>query len=196
MINPLLQQTMLENGGYVTAKQVQSLGLSRTRISQYIKAGELLRAAHGIYILPDTVEDDMYTLMLRSEKLIFSHESALLLNKLSDRTTFIHSLTYPSNASIPKSIQAECACYYVKPELHPMGRIQTQTTFGHRVNCYNAERTVCDLLRSRARIDEETVLSAVRNYAAAKNKDLFLLAEYSSRLGVSGILRKYLEVLL
>ena len=187
---------MLENGGYVTAKQVQSLGLSRTRISQYIKSGELLRAAHGIYILPDTVEDDMYTLMLRSEKLIFSHESALFLNRLSDRTPFIHSLTYPSNASIPKSIQADCACYYVKPELHPMGRIQAQTTFGHRVNCYNAERTVCDLLRSRARIDEETVLSAVRNYAAAKNKDLILLNEYSSRLGVSGILRKYLEVLL
>ena len=35
---------------------------------------------------------------------------------------------------------------------------------------YNdAERTMCDLLRSRNRIDEETVISAINNYAKSNN---------------------------
>jgi len=48
---------------------------------------------HGIYILPDSIHDDMYTLMLRSKHIIFSRESALFLNRLSERTPFMHSIT-------------------------------------------------------------------------------------------------------
>lgn len=36
---------------------------------------------------------------------------------------------------------------------------------GNIVHCYDTERTICDILRSRNRIDEETVISAVKNYA-------------------------------
>ena len=53
-----------------------------------------------------------------------------------------------------------------------------------------------DLLRSRNRMDEETVISAVKNYAAFKDKDLNRLAAYAEKFRVSKILKQYMEVLL
>ena len=63
-------------------------------------------------------------------------------------------------------------------------------------SCYNVERTICDLLRSRGRLDEETVISAIKNYAASSDKDLNLLAVYASRFRVDKVLKRYMEVLL
>lgn len=93
-------------------------------------------------------------------------------------------------------MQEECICYYIKPTLHKLGEIHLKTTMGNIVRTYNPERTICDLLRSRSRIDEETVISAVRRYVGSEDKDLNLLADYASLLGVSKILKRYMEVLL
>ena len=55
----------------------------------------------------------------------------------------------------------------------------------------------CDvLLRSRNRLDEETVISGINNYAASSEKDLDRLAAYASKLGVEKNLKRYMEVLL
>ena len=156
----------------------------------------LERERQGVYVLSDTVYDDMYAFMLHSEKIVFSHDTALFLNDLSERTPFVHTVTIPSNTRLSPGIRDECICYYIKPELYELGITDRKTTFGNRVRCYNAERTVCDLLRSRNRLDEETVISGIKKYAASTEKNLKLLAEYAPQFGVSKILRRYLEVLL
>jgi len=138
----------------------------------------------------------MYTLMQRSKHIIFSHESALFLNGMSDRTPFIHSITLPSDKTVPDSIKEECVCFYIKSEFHKLGFIELNTSFGNKVRCYNPERTVCDYLRTRNRCDEETVVSAIKNYAIYGKKDLHRLADYAEQLKVNTDLKKYMEVLL
>lgn len=195
-INPMVLEFIKKNNNMITTTQMTELGFTRSLLSLYAKAGLLERERHGIYVLPDSVLDDMYTMMLCSEKIIFSHDTALFLNHLSDRTPFVHSVTIPSNTKLSKQLQEECICYYIKPELHQLGVTNLKTTLGNVVRGYNAERTVCDLLRSRNKMDEETVISAVKNYAASPEKNLNMLAEYASQLGVSKILKRYMEVLL
>lgn len=73
------------------------MGFTRSLLSKYVRAGLLERERQGVYILANSIHDDMYTLMLRSDKIIFSHDTALFLNGLSERTPFIHSVTIPSN---------------------------------------------------------------------------------------------------
>ena len=70
-----------------------------------------------------------------------------------------------------------------------------KNTFGNEIRCYNAELTICDLVRSRTRLDEETVISAVKKFAASSYKDLKLLASYASQFGVNKVIKKYMEVL-
>lgn len=180
----------------ITTSQVLQLGFSKTLITKYVQAGLLERFGHGVYSLPGKLKDDMHALMLRSSKIIFSHDTALFLNGLAERTPFRHTVTIPSDSALPASIKNTCTCFYIKPELHTLGMIVRKTTFGNSVQCYNMERTICDLLRSRSRCDEETVIGAIKNYAATKDKNLNLLADYARSLKVEKSLRRYMEVLL
>lgn len=195
-MNSVILEALKKNNNVITTAQVVELGFSRYLLSKYEKEGLLERERQGVYVLPNSVHDDMYTLMLRSEKIIFSHDTALFLNGLSERTPFFHSVTIPNNTRVSKVIQEECVCYYIKPELHQIGMTIRKTTLGNEVRCYNAERTICDLLRSRNRLDEETVIGAVKNYAASSDKDLNLLAVYASKFRVNKELKRYMEVLL
>lgn len=195
-INPIILDALSKNNNMVTASQVQELGFSRQTLNNYVKAGLLVRVRHGVYIVPDAMHDETYTLALRSENIVFSHESALFLNGLSDRTPFIHTITMPSNTAVPGSIKDECVCFYVKPSWHKIGLTEKTTTFGNAVRCYDVERTICDFIRTRNRCDEETVISAVKNYAAYDKKDLNRLSAYAEMFKAVEDLRKYLEVLL
>ena len=195
-INSEILQQMKKNNNVITTSQVMQLGYSKALLTKYVKAGLLERSRHGVYSLPDAVNDDMYALMLRSSKIIFSHDTALFLNGLSERTPFRHTITIPSDSALPASMKGECNCFYIKPELHRLGMIEKKTIFGNNVPCYNMERTICDFLRSRNRCDEETLISAVKNYAVSKDKNLSVLSEYAKRLRVEKSLKHYLEVLL
>ena len=195
-INKVILEAIIQNNNTITTAQVVALGFSRAILSKYVKEGLLERSRQGIYILPNSVHDDMYTLMLRTDKIIFSHDTALFLNGLSERTPFEHTVTIPSNSVLSGVLMDECNCYYIKPELYELGIVMKKTTFGNEVRCYNAERTICDLIRSRSRMDEETVISAIKNYAAYKDKDLNRLAAYAEKFRVSKILKQYMEVLL
>ncbi len=195
-INSAIYNYMLENNNMITTSKVVELGFSKAILTNYVKEGLIERVRQGQYILPDAIHDDMYTLSKRSDNIIFSHDTALFLLGLSERTPFVHSVTIPSSTSLPQSIKYEVECYYIKPELHSIGVIDIKTTFGNNVRCYNMERTICDVLRSRSRLDDEVVITALKLYAKHDKKDLNLLSKYAKDFKVIKVLMKYMEVLL
>lgn len=196
MIIDKINDKMKSNNYVLSTEQLLDVGISKTTLTNYVREGLLERCGHGYYTVPDSIEDDMYLVMLRSKHIIFSHETALFLNGLSDRTPFIHAVTIPNNATMPATVKDQCKCYYIKPELHKIGLIEKKTTFGNVVRCYDPERTICDLLRSRSRMDEETVIAAIKNYSQYKDKDLHNLGRYAEMFKVSKQVRQYMEVLL
>jgi hypothetical protein len=66
---------------------------------------------------------------------------------------------------------------------------------GNDVTAYDAERTICDILRSRSRIDGQILAAAMKNYTVRKNQDWNNLREYADLFRVAKLLRQYLEVL-
>ncbi len=195
-MNEKLHETILEFGGMISTKQVLDLGISKQTLTNYVRSGEIERIGSGIYMLPDMIEDDMYALSLRSKWIVFSHDTALFLNHLAERTPFMHSITIPSTASVPKGMKQQCNCHYIKTELYLLGATVKRTTFGHVVPCYDPERTICDLIRSRSRYSVELITDAVKAYAISKEKDLNRLSEYAEQFHIKKALKPYLEVLL
>ncbi len=195
-MNEKLHEAIQNYGGMISTRHVQDLGISRQTLNNYVRSGKIERVGSGIYMLPDTIEDDMYAVSLHSKWGIFSHDTALFLNHLAERTPFMHSITIPSNASVPKSVKQQCNCHYIKPELYLLGATVRATTFGHEVPCYDAERTICDLIRSRSRYSVELITDAVKAYASSSDKELNRLSEYAEQFHVLKALKPYLEVLL
>jgi hypothetical protein len=50
---------------------------------------------------------------------------------------------------------------------------------GHEVRAYDIERTVCGIVRSRNRIDDQTFFAAIKNYTSMKDRDFNELGQYA-----------------
>ena len=142
------------------------------------------------------MQDELLSISKRSEKVIISHETALYLHGISDRTPFEHTITAPSGCIPSVAIKNESKVYYIKPELFELGRTTLKTPFGNEVIAYDLERTICDVIRSRNKLGTETFLAALKMYAANPKKDLNKLNTYAKQMRVEKVLCQYLEVLL
>lgn len=185
-----------QNNGIVKTAQVLKNGISKPTFYVYVKRKGLEQAAHGIYVSPDAWTDTMYLLHLRCAQAVFSHESALFLHDLTDREPNPYSITVKTGYN-PTSLKTDgIKVYTIKKELHDVGIVTMNTSFGNPVPVYDPERTICDILRSRSGIEMQTFRYALRQYAQRRNKDLRKLMRYAQMFHVEKLLRQYLEVLL
>lgn len=192
----ILQELSSLHGGIIATKAAKDAGISRAMLSKLCKEGRLQRIAKGQYMLVDDMPDELLSISLRTEHLVFSHETALFLHGISDRTPFEHSITTPANRVPSPALREACKVYYIKPELFELGRTKMSTPFGNQVPCYDLERTVCDIIRSRNKMGTETFLAALKQYAADPKKDLNRLNAYAKKMCLTNVVRQYLEVLL
>ena len=192
----LMDQMLIMQDGMLRTSQVIAAGISKPMFYDYVRSRDLERAAHGIYISKDSWVDAMYLLHLRFEQAVFSHETALFFHDLTDREPMEYTVTVKTGCN-PTKMKAEgIQVFTIKSELHGVGITTAQTPFGHTVPVYDMERTVCDLLRSRSRIEIQTFQGALKAYARRKDKNLRTLMQYAGMFRVEKILRQYLEVLL
>ena len=192
----IIEKIMNEQNGVILSSDLNSYDIPRAYLSMMVQEGQIERAGRGIYLLPDTLEDEMYIMQRKYPNLIYSHETALFLHGLSDRTPFENSSTVPSGYKVVNNISEKFKIYYIKKDLHLMGVTEGKTTFGNSVQLYNVERTVCDVLRSRNRMDIQIVTDALKRAVKKNSLDYILLSEYARRLDVENILHTYMEVLL
>ena len=184
------------HGGIIETKIAAQRGISKAMLYQLWIVDKIHRIVKGQYILPDDMQDELLAISNRSERIIFSHETALYLHGISDRTPFEHTVTAPSGCIPSAAIKSECKVYYIKPELFELGKTTLRTPAGNDVPAYDLERTICDVIRSRNKLGTETFLAALKMYAASPKKNLNQLNTYAKQMRVEKVLRQYLEVLL
>ena len=185
-----------EHGGIIEVKIAAQHGISKAMLYKLCKEDKIHRIVKGQYILPNDMQDELLSISKRSERIIFSHETALYLHGISDRTSFEHTITAPSGCIPSAAIKSECKVYYIKPELFDLGKSILKTPAGNDVPAYDLERTICDVIRSRNKLGMETFLTALKLYVANPKKDLNKLNSYAKKMRVANVLRQYLEVLL
>lgn len=185
-----------EYGGIIETKIAAQHGISKAMLYKLCKEDKLHRIVRGQYTLPNDRGDELLSISRRSAQIIFSHETALFLHGISGRAPFKHTITAPSGCIPSAAIKAVCRVYYIKPELFDLGKTELKTPGGNLVPCYDLERTICDVIRSRKKLGAETFLAALKRYASNPQKNLNLLNFYAKKMRVANILHQYLEVLL
>ena len=83
------------HGGIIETKIAAQRGISKAMLCKLCKENRIHRIVKGQYILPDDIQDELLAISNRSNKVIFSHETALYLHGISDRTPFEHTVTAP-----------------------------------------------------------------------------------------------------
>ena len=65
---------------------------------------------------------------------------------------------------------------------------------GHLVKSYDMERCICDIIKSKKRMDFELVKYSIKTYLKRKDKNLVKLSTYANILGIRKEVAYYLEV--
>jgi predicted transcriptional regulator of viral defense system len=190
-----LNNLLDKNKGIIRTAQALEAGLDKPNFYKYIKDNKLERVSHGIYATQGAWIDELYILHLRSEQAIFSHDTALLLHGMTDREPAYPSITVKTGYNPSHFISEGIKVYTVKHELLELGKTTAKTQFGHTVPVYDIHRTICDIVRSRNKLEFQTVQNALKAYVRRKDKNLNSLMQYASMFGVQSIVRGYMELL-
>lgn len=185
-----------ENNGILTTEQAVANGISRSMLCYLVKQGKLQRSTRGVYTLPEVWEDEFFNLQTRFKRGIFSHETALFLCNLTDRTPIYFRMTFPTNYNLTNPQRENVRCAQVKPEFYRLGIETVESPDGNKLQCYSAERTLCDILRPHHYADVQIIGEAFKKYVKSSQKNIPMLSEYAKLLGVDKRIRTYLEVLL
>lgn len=187
-----------KNGGYLRTEDVVRNNIRREVLKQAVQQGRLERVARGIYLIPEVIPDEYKLLQLRCRQGIFSYSTALFLWQLSSTIPEKFDITVPQgyNAEHITRDNQKVVFHYVKPEILELGLTDKVSPFGQKVRVYDRERTICDLLKDKHKIDVQIFSDAMSSYFRSREVNLRRLSKYARALHVEEILRLYTEVLL
>jgi len=191
-----LSALLLKNNGFLKTSDAVANGISRTVLGDFVREHELDRVAHGLYMSQDAWPDGMFVIQARYPEAVFSHETALYLLNLANREPAPYSVTLKTGTNSANLAREGIKVYKVKDELFDEGIVEMRSPSGHMVKAYNAERTLCDLFRSRRNIELQGLQDAVKAYVRLKEKNIPQLMRYAKAFSVEKFVRQYLEVLL
>ncbi|SMP64366.1 type IV toxin-antitoxin system AbiEi family antitoxin domain-containing protein [Anoxynatronum buryatiense] len=191
-----LSYLLKKNKGFLKTSDAVSSGISRTVLGDFVRKNGLERVAHGLYMSQDAWEDNLFVIQVRYPESVFSHETALYLLNLANREPSPFSVTLRTGTNSARLSKEGIKVYKVKEALFDQGIIETISPSGHTVRTYNAERTICDLFRSRRNIEIQALQDAVKTYVHLRDKNIPLLMRYAKLFSVEKMVRQYLDVLL
>lgn len=191
-----IQHLLNINNGIVTTSQVTDAGIPRRCLSAMVDSGIIYRVERGIYALPEVWEDEMYFLQYRFSKGIFSHETALYLHGMTDRTPIRYTMTFPFGYNTGNVKKQGVVAKLSTEETYALGLIEMPSPAGNPIKTYDVERTLCDIVKIRHKADIQVINQAMKTYASSKEKDIAKLISYANQLRVKPKVLKYMEVLL
>lgn len=189
-------ELLKNNNGIITTKQVEEIGINNKILTRMIEKGLIERVASGVYIGVKEIEDTYLTSQATCRQGIFSNETALYLHGLSERTPIKYTFTIPSGYNTKLLKDKKYNFFYLKKEIHELGSCKVKTPYGNEVIAYDIERTICDIIKNKEKLDIYIVTNAIKDYLKNKNKDLIKLHCYAKELNIDEKVKKYLEVLL
>ncbi|MBP3708057.1 MAG: type IV toxin-antitoxin system AbiEi family antitoxin domain-containing protein [Clostridia bacterium] len=192
MKSDLIMELVKRNNGILTMKILEENNIHRQYLKALVDNGELIKISRGIYVTPDKDVSEYYIMGEQFKNAIFSHNTALYLYDLTDRTPFVLDMTFPSNIRPSNDMLSP---HYINKERLNIGLITKELDDGTKIRVYNMERTICDIIRDRNKIDSQIFNTALKEYMKRSDKNLNLLYEYAKEFKILKILRMYLEVL-
>ena len=179
-----MKQIMNANNGIISSRLIEPLNISRQYLSILEKNNEIEKIFRGIYQSPNVFEDSFYSFQSKYKKAIFSHMNALYFYGMTEEFPHNYTITVPRSYHVD-TINENCNVFYVSDDILGLGICEVETPNGNKVRAYDLERSICDIIRSKNRMDLEQVKKTIRQYMKSKDKDMIKLTEYSKKMGIS-----------
>lgn len=185
----------LIKNGYITTKEVSEYNIPRIYLTKLIRKNKIERASRGIYVKKNNFIDDFTLLQSKSKNAIFSNTTALYLHGFSNRIPLKYDITINVgyNGSLQKNNKVNL--FYTKKELLNLGITYHKLDNGNKIKVYDLDKTICDIIKNKKRLDPELFNKAIREYFYSKQKNTIKLYEYAKKMNIYNKVRDTFEVL-
>ncbi|MBO7463075.1 MAG: hypothetical protein J6T96_10825 [Bacteroidales bacterium] len=179
----------------ISAKCLKDKGFSRYTIEKYLDNQVLQKLSYGKYCLQDNPPDEFSTIQSRSQKIVFSHSTALYLLNLSDRVPITYDITVPQGYNVQRIKRdfPSTNFYYSKPELWELGLETVESPFGFKINVYDKERTILDVIKNKKRVDYQIYTQTIKEYFNTE-RNFRKILKYSKLMNMEDKVRAYIEM--
>ncbi len=189
----IIEELMRVNNGYITSRIISELGIHRMYLNIMKEKGIIERVGKGIYIDSSKIEDNYFVFNLELPNVVYSHMTALYFHGLSIKApNDKYDITVQNNYFNYKMKNHNV--FYVDKDIYELGLTEVETPMGNKVRVYDIERCICDIIRSKKRMDSEHIKYSVREYIKRKDKDLVKLSTYADKMGIKEEVMNYVEV--
>lgn len=186
-----------ENNGVVHTSDLDKIGARREELKKLTDDGRLVKVKRGVYSLPGEIVDEYYLIQKKTGYGIYSFGTALYFWDLSDRIPNIISMSVPQgyNVNHIKKEYPKMRFHYVDPRVLELGKVETISPQGGKIVLYDKERTICDLVKNRDKVDKTIFTDALNRYFKSKDRNIIKLISYAKELGIEDEVEKYMEVI-
>lgn len=184
----------LFKNGYLTTKDVTDNHIPRTYLTKLIKENKIERVSRGVYIKKNVLVDEFVILQSKSKYAIYSNTTALYLHGLSNRIPIRYDITIKSGYKGSLQKEKNVNLFYTKKELLELGVIDYKLDSGNVIRVYDLDKTICDIIKNKKKIDAEIFNKAIREYFYSKKKNTLKLYEYAKKMNIYNKVRDTFEV--
>lgn len=180
-----------ENNGIITTSDIVRQGFSKMYLSELERRNEIERVSQGVYINNNAFEDEYYILQVNTNKIVYSHMTALYLHGIAEKVPSRFDITVPNKYS-SKKLQ-EHNLFYVKPEIFDIGIVEIKSPYDNMIKVYSIERCICDIVRSKKRMDSEQVKKCIKEYMKQNKDNHIALIGCANQMGIYNKIISYME---
>ena len=180
---------------YLTTKDVTDNNIPRTYLTKLIKENKIERVSRGVYIKKNALVDEFVVLQSKSKYAIYSNTTALYLHGFSHRIPIRYDITIKSGYKGSLQKEDNVNLFYTKNELLDLGVINYKLDSGNIIRVYDLDKTICDIIKNKKKIDAEIFNKAIREYFYSKKKNTLKLYEYAKKMNIYNKVRDTFEVL-
>lgn len=190
ILTDTIKQIMNTNNGMLSTRMIEPLNISRQYLSIMENNNDIEKVSRGIYLSPNAFEDSYFSFQQKYKKAIFSHMNALYFYGMTEEFPYNYTVTVPQSYHVD-TVNEKCNVFYVSDDIYELGIVEIETPNGNKVRAYDKERCICDIIRSKGRMDSEQVKKTIKQYMQSRDKDMAKLSEYSKNMGIN---KKVMEI--
>lgn len=184
ILTDTIKQIMNTNNGMLSTRMIEPLNISRQYLSIMENNNDIEKVSRGIYLSPNAFEDSYFSFQQKYKKAIFSHMNALYFYGMTEEFPYNYTVTVPQSYHVD-TVNEKCNVFYVSDDIYELGIVEIETPNGNKVRAYDKERCICDIIRSKGRMDLEQVKKTIKQYMQSRDKDMAKLSEYSKNMGIN-----------
>lgn len=198
-----LAAIFLNNLGIVSTKKLNQAGISNYQIRKLLAENKITRISRGNYSYDEFHLYDYEIISSLFPEAILYLESALLLHEYTDRIPNEWKIAVGRNRRRDRYDihYPRIKAHFIEEDILEIGVMEIETYLDEKdqhkkivTKIYDKDKTICDIIKHRNKIDKEVFNKAIRHYIEDNDKNLHHLYQYARELNILGIVETYIGV--